>query len=135
MKTESFLKVINSRQWSIHPDEYWRRFCRRTTRAQQIVNFPRKYLKRLVVFNGARWEMRRWTSRPNGKGHSDLFWADEAIKYYPDFRIAPVEVGLKFAFEVAPRLCFELNNRHLPFGCHAWPRYDREFWEPYLLKG
>jgi hypothetical protein len=34
---------------------------------------------------------------------------------------------------VAPRLCFELNGRKLPFGCHAWQRYDRGFWEPYLL--
>jgi hypothetical protein len=27
-----------------------------------------------------------------------------------------------------------MNNHRLPFGCHAWPRYDRMFWEPYLVK-
>ena len=36
--------------------------------------------------------------------------------------------------EVSPRLCFERNHRQLPFGCHAWARYDGAFWEPHLLK-
>jgi hypothetical protein len=57
-----------------------------------------------------------------------------AAKYYPDFNVASVEEGLRFAFEVAPKECFELNNLTLPFGCHAWPKYDRDFWKPYLLQ-
>src|SRR5207237_10589092 len=63
-----------------------------------------------------------------------LFWSDESVKYYPGFKIASVELGLRFGFEVAPRVCFAQNNYTLPFGCHAWPKYDRDFWEPYLLK-
>jgi hypothetical protein len=63
-----------------------------------------------------------------------MFWADEAVTWVPEFRVASVEEGLRFAFEVAPRKCFELNAGQLPFGCHAWARYDRAFWEPYLLK-
>ena len=41
--------------------------------------------------------------------------------------------ALEFSFELAPRYCFMMNGRRLPFGCHAWFRYDREFWEPFLL--
>jgi hypothetical protein len=66
-------------------------------------------------------------------GNEDHFWSDEAVKYFPDFKVASIEEGLRFAFEVAPRLCFEMNNRTLPFGCHAWYKFDRTFWEPYLL--
>jgi hypothetical protein len=40
---------------------------------------------------------------------------------------------LRFAFEAAPRQCLEMNQGRLPFGCHAWGRYDREFWTPHLL--
>ena len=69
-----------------------------------------------------------------GSTAADLLWADVAVHYNPDFKIADVATGLRFGFEVAPRICFERNHRQLPFGCHAWPRYDREFWEPYLLK-
>lgn len=65
--------------------------------------------------------------------NNDFFWSFEAVRYLPTFRVATVEQGLRFAFEAAPRLCFELNQRQLPFGCHAWAKFDREFWEPHLL--
>ena len=60
---------------------------------------------------------------------NDGFWADEAKRYYPEFKVAPLDDGLRFAFEVAPRTCLERNNGNMPFGCHAWARYDRGFWE------
>ena len=65
--------------------------------------------------------------------NNDFFWSFDAAKYLPSFKVAPVEEGLRFAFEAAPATCFELNGRKLPFGCHAWPKYDRAFWEPHLL--
>ncbi len=64
----------------------------------------------------------------------DVFWGLRAVDYYPDWKVASVEEGLRFGFEVEPSRCFEMNGRELPFGCHAWARYDRSFWEPYLLK-
>lgn len=66
--------------------------------------------------------------------NEDHFWSDRARLFCPDFRIAPVDAGLRFAFERAPRYCFEQNGGQLPFGCHAWARWDRAFWEPYLLE-
>lgn len=47
-------------------------------------------------------------------------------------KVAPVEVALSFAFEREVRRSFELNNHMLPFGCHAWEKYDVEFWIPYI---
>ena len=65
--------------------------------------------------------------------YEDGFWALEAPKYDPDYKIAPFKEALEFGFEKFPRKCFELNNRKLPFGCHAWKKYDEEFWKPYIL--
>ncbi|MFZ9937931.1 MAG: DUF5672 family protein [Luteolibacter sp.] len=59
---------------------------------------------------------------------NDSFWADRAINYLPEFKVAPLQDGLRFAFEVAPRLCLERNAGKMPFGCHAWARYDKAFW-------
>jgi hypothetical protein len=132
-KVESFLRVIDSRRYSVDPDKYWKDFCTSKPRYIQYLNLPRKYLKRLRIFNSARWELFRWNMSRNRR-NEDHFWSEEVIKYYPEFKIASFETGLRFAFEVAPRLCFELNNHTLPFGCHAWYRYDRDFWGPYLLK-
>ena len=131
IKIASFLKVLYSPTYSIDPDEYWQRYHAGKPRPIQYFNLPKKYLKRLRIFNCSRWQAFRWLQRGSD---ADVFWSDEAIRYYPEFRIASLEMGLRFAFEFPPRLCFERNHRTLPFGCHGWPRYDRAFWEPYLLK-
>ena len=33
-----------------------------------------------------------------------------------------------FAFEKSPAFLFEKTNHTLPFGCHAWEKYDKDFW-------
>jgi hypothetical protein len=64
--------------------------------------------------------------------NEDLFWSLEAPKFDASFRIATAEEALPFAFEMAPRWCFEKNGNKLPFACHAWARYDRDFWASVL---
>lgn len=127
-KIESFLKVIYSSRYSIEPALYWEQNYVSKKKYVQYLNLPKKILKHLKIFNNARWEMSRYGS------NEDRFWANKATHYYPEFKIAPLEIALRFGFECVPRYCFERNNHNLPFGCHAWHRYDREFWEPYLLK-
>ncbi len=133
-KVESFLRVIYSDQHWVEPDAYWRSVCAQNSGLSRFPFLLKRYLKSFSRFNGARQEMASWHLRADGRQNEDFFWADEAVRYYPPFKVASVEVGLRFAFEMAPRRCFELNHGNLPFGCHAWPRYDRAFWEPYLLK-
>jgi hypothetical protein len=65
--------------------------------------------------------------------NNDIFWSDTAVTYLPEFKVASLEEGLSFAFEVSPRTCLEMNGGRMPFGCHAWARYDRAFWEPHLV--
>lgn len=80
--------------------------------------------------------MREWREMEDPASvnrHNDVFWADMAVMYEPGFKVASLEDGLKFAFEVSPRTCLEMNGGEMPFGCHAWARYDRAFWEPFLV--
>ena len=65
--------------------------------------------------------------------NEDHFWADRAQLFDPSFVVAPVSHGLRFSFECAPRYCLRKTDGVLPFGCHAWAKWDREFWEPYLI--
>jgi len=126
-KVNSYLKVLDSSIPSTDPEKYWKRNFSTKPKYVQYINLPKKYLKRVPWFNGVKWETHRWSTA------DEYFWVDRGIHYYPDFKVASVEQGLRFGFEVAPRMCFELNGNKLPFGCHAWTRYDRAFWEPYLL--
>lgn len=127
-KVDSFLQVLRSRAYSIDPRQYGAAVGKGGPWSKRILRFPKKWLKYLRVFNGVRWEIAHW------QRNEDQFWSERAQAYYPAFTIPPVEISLRFAFEAAPRRCFELNNRQLPFGCHAWHKYDRAFWEPYLLR-
>ena len=66
--------------------------------------------------------------------HEDIFWSFMAPQLLDRFRIPRPREALQFAFETEPRYCYHENNQRLPFGCHGWPTYEREFWEPFLMK-
>lgn len=131
-KVESFLRVLYSTEYAVDPDLYWERFCAERPTYLHYLNLPRKYLKRLKIFNSIQRDINLCLQ---ADAHfEDIFISENAVKYYPGFKIAPLDVALRFAFDEVPRMCFEMNNYRLPFGCHAWFKSDREFWEPYLIK-
>lgn len=64
--------------------------------------------------------------------NEDGFWSFEAPKYIKNYKLPEFRTALSFAFEKYPKLCFRINNNKLPFGCHAWAKYDQNFWLPFL---
>lgn len=64
--------------------------------------------------------------------NEDWFITHIIDKEINEFTIAPVKEAICFSFEVKPRYLYELNNNSLPMGCHAWWRYDLDFWEPFV---
>jgi len=137
MKIESVLKVLHNR-YRDEPASYWLDMVTRN-RAHcglliRLLEKLRRYFPNSRIINRPLqdWQV---TAEPGKFGrNNDYFWSFEAVRYLPEFRVAPVDEGLKFAFEAAPRMCFEMNGGNLPFGCHAWTKFDRGFWEPYLLR-
>jgi len=127
-KVSSFLEIFNSTEYAIDPSEYWDKHHTHQRLPRRILNWPKKLLMKSHRYNNVHWEMDRWNR------NEDLFIADRATHYYPEFRIAPIDVALRFGFESVPRYCYDLIGHKLPFGCHAWEKYDREFWEQFLLK-
>jgi len=53
-------------------------------------------------------------------------------RIYPQLRIAPFEEALRFSFECRPSHLYRLNQQQLPFGCHAWDKYEPEFWAKFI---
>ena len=81
----------------------------------------------------------------------DVFWCKDAPAQLKDFkansivvnilgkiflkmvfRIPSVEVAAQFSMETRPSLLYQKNNCVLPFGCHAWEKYEPLFWEPFI---
>jgi len=85
------------------------------------------------------WRFRKHLTPSNYKDHGmlneDVYWGVFASLIDPSFKVAPVEVANRFSFEYDPNFLLKANGGHMPFGCHAWYRFEdaREFWTPHLL--
>jgi hypothetical protein len=66
--------------------------------------------------------------------NEDLFWSFDAVNAYKNFKVPSPETALDFAFEGNPRYCYQMNNNCLPFGCHAWYKYDVAFWSQFITE-
>ena len=140
-RVKSALTVLASKELLEDPKERGRKTGRRSKFLYEHLDFAPKlrrgivaaktFLHRYGYHNNVRWHVRQLAKT---NSHEDLFWSFDAPKIMATFRIPEPEGALEFAFEMAPRYCFKLNFGRLPFGCHAWAKYDREFWEPFLLK-
>lgn len=58
---------------------------------------------------------------------SRFFFVKYLIKL-PNFKTA-----LSFSMEKDPKSFYKLNNSNLPFGCHAFKKYDFNFWKKHGL--
>ena len=86
-------------------------------------------------------------------GQEDYFWCVDMKNVYSEYinnksfvaklfklfpiknlKIADVETAIKFSMECQPARLFEMNNNNLPFGCHAWYKYNYEFWKPFIVR-
>jgi hypothetical protein len=136
LKVEAALKVIYNR-YRQEPWSYWKDMFSRNGRRMdptiRVLRFLSRYFPTARLVNAP---LRDWEEMQNPSQYNrnnDIFWSNKAVQFLPEFKVATFEEGLRFGFEAAPRECFEMNGKRMPFGCHAWARYDREFWEPYLL--
>ena len=73
-------------------------------------------------------------------GFNEDYVFNVSLKSTPCELKAPLPLeAAHFSFERSPRYLFELTGYHLPFGCHAWAKYDfYGFWSryiPYQLSG
>lgn len=66
--------------------------------------------------------------------NEDLFWGLLVPPRCEFFTVAAPECALSFSFDTAPEYLFELNQKKLPFGCHAWEKYNPEFWRKTLYE-
>jgi hypothetical protein len=117
-KVNTFLKVLNSQ----HVPN-WYQILKNPLPDRSQFDIRKRISVYREMQRGAKWYANQYSL------NEDLFWSDRAKYFYPNFKIAPVNVGLQFAFEAHPRYCYEKNNKNLPFGAHAWEKWGRKFWE------
>jgi hypothetical protein len=66
--------------------------------------------------------------------NEDVFWTSFINRIIPTYKVPDVKTALEFAFEEHPSKCYELNGNKLPFGCHAWEKFETDFWMQFISK-
>lgn len=62
----------------------------------------------------------------------DYYWGQIIPSFFTDYKVATTTDAIKFSFEINSAFLFEANGHNLPFGCHAWSKYEPEFWRQYI---
>jgi hypothetical protein len=66
--------------------------------------------------------------------NEDVFWGMLIPQHFDFFKVPNPEQAIAFAFDAEPRHLFALNHQNTPFACHAWERYEYDFWKDILEK-
>ena len=64
--------------------------------------------------------------------NEDIFFALILPQISPQFKSAKFNEAIPFAFEAMPEKLFKMNGDKLPFGCHGWYKYSKEFWKNFI---
>jgi hypothetical protein len=118
-RVDACQRVLKSRR-SYRPQ---RPFWREAT-AIEPVKAAKRLLMAAGIFNGV-----QSCAREHGE---DIFWSRHARHFVPEFNVAPVREGFRFSWDYAPAYCHVQNEGRLPFGCHAWERYDLKFLRQFI---
>lgn len=85
------------------------------------------YLGHVYKILGINYTVEKFCNEPE-----DMLICFKLKSKFPSLQIAPLEDAWRFSFEFNPQLLYQLNHQELPFGCHAWWKYDLEFWKPFI---
>ena len=77
----------------------------------------------------------RYYQRLENKMNEDVFFTNFLRNSYVPPKLPTVEQAVCFAFEKYPSYLFERFYHQMPFGCHAFLKYEYEqFWKQYIEK-
>ena len=85
--------------------------------------FSLRKVRKFYLFSKINWVI---ASKTNF--NEDVFWSNLTRILFPRFKIAKFKDALAFGFEDEPEKCYIMNDKNLPFGCHAWEKNDTNFW-------
>lgn len=94
-----------------------------------------RFVKRIILLISMRFGYRNSFSYYNSLWlhNEDVFWSIFLKNSCLELSIPSITDCIKFSFERFPSQLFKINNNDLPFGCHAWEKYEyEEFWIKYI---
>ncbi len=125
-KINAHLKVLHSFSYINAPVKNWQKRMSRKLSLAGLIRETCGFLLDLTIRNNTYWLLNSF------RGFEDQFWCLVAARNFSWFRMPDYKEAMNFAIEMQPHRVFKINNHQLPFGCHAWWKYDLDFWKPYI---
>jgi len=63
--------------------------------------------------------------------NEDYFWSLFAPNFLPFFNVASIDKAKRFSIEKNSESIYK-ETASLPFGCHAWEKYEPKFWKDFI---
>lgn len=79
------------------------------------------------ILDAHKVEADQWT------GNEDEFFSFCGEKYPKEFRVAPKDIAMRFAFDRFSRYMYRKNQKRLPMAWHGWLTYDPEFSHRFIV--
>ncbi|MEN9918349.1 MAG: hypothetical protein RL662_785 [Bacteroidota bacterium] len=68
------------------------------------------------------------------RSNEDVIWSSKFLYTRVTIKTPNFDEGMGFSFEQSPEYLYQENKNKLPFGCHAWAKYNLSFWKPFIEK-
>lgn len=133
LKIQSAVKIL-SKYYQHKQHVYWIEYIIASKITSILCEFMRIFPGMNQTMTARFWKFMNTLDDQLLNQNNDIFWSDVATRLDPSFHVASFEDGVAFAFEACPEDCFVMNNYQIPFGCHAWNKYNKIFWDYYILK-
>ena len=128
------IRICESPLWRFMPVFRWRKLAYRMTLFRRYHLFPPSqrpllFFKRLCLFAAMSFGWRNTLAYYARIGiQEDHVLSGYAPFVYSWIRIPTMDQAAAFSIETNPRQTIAEYGVKRPFGCHAWEKYDRDFW-------
>ena len=126
--------ICESPLWKLMPVFRWRKLAYRITLFRDYHPFPPSqrpllFFKRLLIFAAMSLGWQNTLAYYARTGvYEDYILTVYAPYVFSWMRLPSIAEAASFSIETNPRQTFAAYGISRPYGCHAWERYDRNFW-------
>ena len=118
---KAHLRVLRSFHYIVSPKRFLKTFLKDISAANLKNLFVNLFLRNNTFYVMNKYEH-----------NEDLFWGMVMPNLFNWYHVPDLETALQFAIEVNPSLYITQNSK-IPFGCHAWEKYEPEFWGQFIF--
>lgn len=125
-RIKSYIDILSCEGPLFNPWESWRRL-----NTYDLTHMPLKLVFLLAKYFGYKNTLHELLQI--FKNNEDVFWSSAFVNSSIPFRVPSAKEAISFAFEKSPGYLFKMNGNKLPFGCHAWQKYEFDtFWKQHI---